>query len=289
MTMKEDLRQKLLQKLERKTAKHNMMSAQIAKRKAGDEEYDLFLNVQEKDEPFSNRDLFENDEYKVFFESSIWEEYEDFVYYIQRGRHDKVLEIARRESIDPNEIIRPSGDTVLHVCAEFGRLQMFEFFAKKGGNHAQRNYASEIPFHIAAREGKMDILQFYLANFDMDIDIKMTDGWTAFHYAAFNGYTATMEYLADNGSNVNNVDRFKRTALHWAARFDNKLTVEKLLKMKINYMAQDVEGNTAFDIARNKKYYEVSCLINDFHISKSKDRARKIEIMKNSRSRTKKN
>lgn len=195
------------------------------------------------------------------------------------------MEVARRESIDPNEVIRPSGDTVLHICAEFGRQKLLEYFIKKGGHYLHKNYWGETPFHIAAREGKMEILQFYLGNFDIEIDHKMSDGWTAFHYSAFNGYTTTMEYLVTNGANVNMTDKFKRTALHWAARFDNKLAVEKLLKLKINYQAQDVEGNTAFDIGRNKKFYEVTCLINDFHIAKCKDIARKLEIMKNSKSK----
>ena len=60
------------------------------------------------------------------------------------------------------------------------------------------------------------------------------------------------------GANVNITDKFQRTALHWAARFDNKLAVQKLLKLRVNYQAKDIEGNTAFDIARHKKYYEIS-------------------------------
>lgn len=61
------------------------------------------------------RDLFDTTDYQVFYEASIWEDYEDFVYFIQRNRHEKAVEIASRESIDSNEIIRPSGDTVMHV------------------------------------------------------------------------------------------------------------------------------------------------------------------------------
>jgi hypothetical protein len=58
---------------------------------------------------------FENEEYQVFHETSVYEEYEDLVYFIRRNHHDKVLEFTRRESIDANEVIRPSGDTVMHV------------------------------------------------------------------------------------------------------------------------------------------------------------------------------
>ena len=229
------------------------------------------------------RDLFDTTDYQVFYEASIWEDYEDFVYFIQRNRHEKAVEIASRESIDSNEIIRPSGDTVMHVWAEFGREKLFEHFAKKGGDHYMKNYAGETPFHIAAREGKLTILEFYLKNYEINIDVKTKDGWTPFHYASFNGYTTTMEYLIKNGADINMVDKFNRTALHWAARFENGQTVDKLLKLKINYSIQDIEGNTAFDIARSKKFYEVAWMINEFHIAKSQDHARKITMMKNAR------
>lgn len=33
-----------------------------------------------------------------------------------------------------------------------------------------RNYADETPFHLAAREGKLNIMQFYLDTFQFDID-----------------------------------------------------------------------------------------------------------------------
>jgi ankyrin repeat protein len=80
----------------------------------------------------------------------------------------------------------------------------------------------------------------------------MKDGWTAFHYAAFNGYSSTMEFLLDHGSSLNKQDKFNRTALHWAARFDNHQVVQKLLDLGIQYGVKDNEDNTAFDIARMK-------------------------------------
>ncbi len=41
-----------------------------------------------------NRDIFENTDYKAFFEDSITEEWEDFVYLISRGKYDEVLETS---------------------------------------------------------------------------------------------------------------------------------------------------------------------------------------------------
>ena len=41
-----------------------------------------------------NRDIFESTDYKAFFEDSVKEEYEDFVYLISRGKFDEVIEEA---------------------------------------------------------------------------------------------------------------------------------------------------------------------------------------------------
>ena len=48
MKRKEELRMKLKLKLQRKAAKQMIMTSQNAKDKQGNEEYDLFINVEEK-------------------------------------------------------------------------------------------------------------------------------------------------------------------------------------------------------------------------------------------------
>ena len=57
-----------------------------------------------------------------------------------------------------NEVLRPNGDTVLHVCAEYGRLDIFKFYIKKGNSYLVKNYAEETPFHVVAREGKIEMM-----------------------------------------------------------------------------------------------------------------------------------
>mgnify|MGYP002371326342 CR=1 FL=1 len=79
-----------------------------------------------------------------------------------------------------------------------------------------KNYASETPFHVAAREGKVEILKIFLDTYSFAIDLTMIDGWTALHYAALNGYTRTIEFLVERGANIDSLDKFKRTPLHWA-------------------------------------------------------------------------
>lgn len=59
----------------------------------------------------------------------------------------------------------------MHVCAESGNEHLFTHFLKQKGDFMARNYADETPFHLAAREGKFNILKHYVDSFQFDIDI----------------------------------------------------------------------------------------------------------------------
>ena len=68
-----------------------------------------------------------------------------------------------------------------------------------------------------------------------DPDKKTLDGWTAFIYASINGFLNTIRYLSTQQVNIHVHDRTKRTALHWAARFNNIQVVELLLELNLNH------------------------------------------------------
>ena len=72
------------------------------------------------------------------------------------------------------------------------------------------NYAEETPLHVAAREGKIDIIKYYQNELkgQFNLNLRMLDGWTPFMYAAVNGYLLTVELLAEYGSDVNTRDKF---------------------------------------------------------------------------------
>ena len=64
----------------------------------------------------------------------------------------------------------------------------------------------------------------------------MKDGWTALMYASMNGYSWIIDYIIrELDANVNVIDRNKKNALHWAARFNNVKVVEMLIKHNIKY------------------------------------------------------
>ena len=46
-------------------------------------------------------------DYSFYYQASVWEKYEDFIYAISRGRSDEALKIFKEESMDVNEEVRP--------------------------------------------------------------------------------------------------------------------------------------------------------------------------------------
>jgi len=86
----------------------------------------------------------------------------------------------------------------------------------------------------------------------VELDCRMQDDWTPFFYAAVNGYMLTAEVLAKHGKcKVNAVDKLNRTALHWAARYNNRAMVKLLLDLGVKPDAIDIEGLTAYELAKS--------------------------------------
>ena len=94
--------------------------------------------------------------------------------------------------------MRKNGDQVLHLCAEAGQVELFEWFhVNYYCDVNAANEAGETPFIIAAREGRIKIIKLYFEKY-MDlfkVTTKSKDGWTALMYACFNSYSRVVELL----------------------------------------------------------------------------------------------
>ena len=127
----------------------------------------------------------------------------------------------------------------MHVMAEYGKTQLFDWFIDYfDPDLSPQSDSGETPLMIAAKEGSMDIIRLLVTKYKDDIDINQTskDGWTALMYASMNGLACVVEYLAKAcGADINVTDRLGKNALHWASRFGNQKVVAILLQLKINY------------------------------------------------------
>ena len=102
--------------------------------------------------------------------------------------------------------------------------------------------------HLAAREGHLEYIQFWLTTYEMDIDQVMKDYWTPLFYASLNNHVSVIEYLVKKGWDINHVDKFLRTPLHWATKSRATESVKILLKHGAKTDLKDVEGKKALDM-----------------------------------------
>lgn len=78
-------------------------------------------------------------------------------------------------------------------------------------------------------------------------------------YASMNGFATMCEILVkEGGADVNITDKFHRTALHWACRFDSQIVCQKLLDLGARTSLTDIEGLTCSELAN--KYDNKSVL-----------------------------
>ena len=84
--------------------------------------------------------------------------------------------------------------------------------------------------HFAASRGNLEVLSYLVRRVSAEeVDKKDIQGRTPFHYAAESSRASgVIDILVGQGCNIHAVDDRERTALHWAARWNNARAVKKL-------------------------------------------------------------
>ena len=87
--------------------------------------------------------------------------------------------------------------------------------------------------HFAASRGNLEVLSYLVGRVSSeDVEKKDIQRRTPFHYAAESSRASrVIDVLVDRGCNTQAVDNNERTALHWAARWNNDKAVKKLIAL----------------------------------------------------------
>ena len=104
------------------------------------------------------------------------------------------------------------------------------------------------PLHHAAWTGAVKAME-WLIDQGAEIDLKSHQQWTPLHWATRNGKLSSVDLLLRHGAEVNTVGHLGQTALHLAAKNDFEQTASRLLKAKANPNAGDINGQTPMHFA----------------------------------------
>lgn len=111
------------------------------------------------------------------------------------------------------------------------------------------------PFHQAAKDGNVQLLRRASKK---ELNKQDHTGWTAVHWAAWNGNAELVKAVLDKGADVNAYDNNGSTALHVAAQYGNLESLEHLIERGSNVWALDDQGRTAATVARNNNKLEAA-------------------------------
>ncbi|XP_052812830.1 inversin-like isoform X2 [Mya arenaria] len=154
------------------------------------------------------------------------------------------------------------GRTPLMFCVLADRLECAELLLKAGAQTNQKDKGGRTALHWAAHKGNVRLLKLVLSK-GADCHQKDNEGQTALHLCTRHKSPKCMTLLLRQllPGEIDDQDRNKRTALHWAASYGNLEHVKMLIKQDSNIGIPDIEGKTPLHWAASSKDPEaVNCV-----------------------------
>ncbi|XP_053209644.1 death-associated protein kinase 1-like isoform X2 [Panonychus citri] len=179
---------------------------------------------------------------------------------VEEGNLNGLQELVNMSKIDINQA-NTHGETVVHVAAGLGQLEILKFLIKKGADFTLVDNHGDSAIYWAARQGHTQIIR-YLYEKGLDVDSKNKAGETAVHVAARYGHADAIEQLCKCGANVNVADDHGETALHIAVWHGFPRIVHVLGEVGAQANVKNKEDETALHCAAARGHIEsVRCLL----------------------------
>lgn len=182
------------------------------------------------------------------------EKYLKYSFFMIMSFHLEAMEYLRK-LMNSTPVNQVDLNKELYYVVEYGNSTIgVKELLQKGadGNYTLCSYT---PLHIAARDGKKEIVKLLLEK-NVDSNVKNNQGHTPLHLAVYKGKKDIVELLINNKADVNVQNNYGNTPLHYAVYSGNYEIIELLLKHpNIDRSLKNNEGKNAFDPAPEQKYW----------------------------------
>lgn len=162
-----------------------------------------------------------------------------------------LLERGASVNIQRNDDCAP-----LHLAAELDRLELADLLAQHQANMHVENNQGETPLHRAAEKDRRGMVDWLLEH-GARIDAVSRRGETALHIVARKGDTALVEDLAARGAPLEAAAISGFTPFLSAIDAGEWPAAEALLKLGVNRLQNDREGNTALHLAMEHQWLKL--------------------------------
>ncbi|XP_045403697.1 serine/threonine-protein kinase TNNI3K isoform X2 [Lemur catta] len=144
------------------------------------------------------------------------------------GHHDIVKYLLQSDLEVQPHVVNIYGDTPLHLACYNGKFEVAKEIIQISGTESltKENIFSETAFHSACTYGKnIDLVKFLLDQNVVNINHQGRDGHTGLHSACYHGHIRLVQFLLDNGADMNLVacdpsrssgEKDEQTCLMWA-------------------------------------------------------------------------
>ncbi|KAM7047001.1 serine/threonine-protein kinase TNNI3K isoform 3-T3 [Acridotheres tristis] len=144
------------------------------------------------------------------------------------GHHDIVKFLLQSSFEVQPHVVNIYGDTPLHLACYNGRFEVAKEIIQHSGTESltKENIFSETAFHSACTYGKnIELVKFLLDQNVVSINHQGRDGHTGLHCACYHGHIRLVQFLLDNGADMNLVacdpsrssgEKDEQTCLMWA-------------------------------------------------------------------------
>uniref|UniRef100_UPI00398E4B72 neurogenic locus notch homolog protein 1-like n=1 Tax=Pristiophorus japonicus TaxID=55135 RepID=UPI00398E4B72 len=154
-----------------------------------------------------------------------------------------------------------TGETALHLAARYARSDAAKRLLESSANANIQDNMGRTPLHAAVAADAQGVFQILIRNRATDLDARMHDGTTPLILAARLAVEGMVEELVNCHADVNAVDDFGKSALHWAAAVNNVEATMVLLKNGANKDMQDNKEETPLFLAAREGSYETGKLL----------------------------
>jgi ankyrin repeat protein/acetyl esterase/lipase len=184
-------------------------------------------------------------------------------------------------------LILRGADVSIHIAARFGALAKVKSLIEKGTGIDEEDISGQTALHYAVENGHKNVVELLIAN-GADVNVKNKDGNAPGHVALGKNNSTILELLIAKGANVvsihlsayqgdldkvrsyieeytdvNTVDSFGATPLHYATRRGHRQVVEFLIAKGAYVNAKDKRNFTPLHGAAGGGYKDVVALLLD--------------------------
>lgn len=144
------------------------------------------------------------------------------------------IKLLISKGADASKKIGRREETILNFATAKSDFETVQCLISLGASINLTDITGTSPLHIAAKEGKLSILELLWANSSCCINLKDKNNWTMLHWAASEGHENVCYWLLQRGADIQAKDSAGEIPLHLAARQGHTPVVKLLLEWVVH-------------------------------------------------------